>query len=112
MGISLYIRNKGESIEEAFERDTGEWFGYKTKTMSELGAFGTLAGVPSLFGFVGEAWISPERAAENAAKLRTFLSEVKPGPKGSTTDEEMCGLAAELASFLEWAADQNGYVVW
>jgi hypothetical protein len=46
-----------------------------------------------------------------AKKLRAFLAEVEPGPKGSVTDSEMLDLAAAYASFCEQAAEQGGVVI-
>jgi hypothetical protein len=115
MGISAYVKYKGESVEDAWKREEGgrdEWFGYSAHTMAEIEEFASLAGVEEpLWGCGDLPWIPPQRAAEYAEKLRGFLAEIEPGPPGSVTDEVMCDLAHKAVSFLEVAARHDGYIV-
>lgn len=112
MGISAYVKYKDESVDDAWKREDGEWFGYSARTMAEIEEFASLAGVREpLWGFGDLPWIPAERAAEYAEKLRKFLAEIDPGPPGSGTDEELCGLAQKAVSFLETAAKCDGYIV-
>lgn len=115
MGISAYVKYKGESVEESLKRESGEpdeWFGFSAATMAELEKLGSLAGIDTpLWGTVAEPWIPPEEAGAHATKLRRFLAKVEPGPSGSLTDEEMCGLMLQVISFLEVAERHDGYIV-
>ncbi len=79
--------------------------------MSELESLAEQAGTGPVAGYAGDEVISPAQAGEMAKKLRTFLADVEPGPKGSLADQEMLEIAAAYTSFCERAAEQGGIVI-
>ena len=83
-------------------------FGLPTRAIVELERLAEQAGTGPVAGRVGDEVILPALAGEMAAKLRAFLADATPGPKGSFTDREMLKIAAAYASFCEQAAEQGG----
>jgi hypothetical protein len=110
-GIYLYVLHRGETLEEFEQRDAADHFGLPNRTMSELESLAAKAGTGPVAGFVGEERVSAEKAAEMAKKIRAFLAESEPGPRGSTDDEEMRRIAADYAAFCERAAEQGGFAI-
>ena len=110
MGLSAYVRFRGETFEEALLREDGPWFGSNTRSMSAIEEFAGLAGIDTVFGYP-EQVTSAQDAGTYEVKLRRFLDDLEPGPEGSLTDPSMCALAEEFVVFLQRAAEAGGYIV-